>query len=144
MPIERRELKRRLSRVLRDLEGPGASLTLLLADDRILRKLNRRFRRIDSPTNVLAFPAGDPPPLPPPEGDPRIPEKYLGDLAVSTETILREAGEGGGDPRFLLYFYAVHGILHLLGHDHERGKREERIQNEETERLLELIGVARI
>jgi probable rRNA maturation factor len=121
---------------------------VLLAGDAELRALNLRFRGRDAPTNVLAFPF-EWPARPGPEGDggpapgmPGLPgplRGYLGDVAVSFETVSRQAGEAGVPEGFYLYFFLIHGILHLLGHDHELGPAEAEAQDRETERLMALI-----
>lgn len=82
------------------------SLTILLADDATLRRLNREFRGLDKPTNVLSFPA------------PANLEGHLGDIAVAFETAAREAREAGIGFADHVTHLAVHGVLHLLGYDH--------------------------
>ena len=95
----------------------GAEVSLLLADDRELRDLNRRFRGIDRPTDVLSFPAMPPAVL---AGSAAPPGPVvLGDLAVALETVLAEAALLGVTPAAHLAHLLVHGTLHLLGHDHE-------------------------
>ncbi|MDR2459893.1 MAG: rRNA maturation RNase YbeY [Deltaproteobacteria bacterium] len=134
------KLKRRLAKVLRALGRHNATITVLLTNDLEMRDLNRSFRGLDKSTNVLAFPAneevGGPksPPLPAPF------RNFLGDIAVSLETVTREATEiHRGDVGELLYFYLIHGILHLVGYDHERGAADAKAQDEETWRLMDLI-----
>ena len=136
LPINETALKRRLGRLLRESGLAGAELSVSLVGDEEMRTLNRRYRRRDRPANVLSFPLD--------EGDPRPPgaPRALGDLVVSTETLLREAGEpgwAGFAPGELLYFHLVHGLTHLLGYDHERGPAEAARQEAETKRLWSLI-----
>ena len=136
LPINEIALKRRLGRLLRELGLAGAGLSVSLVGDEEMRALNRRYRRRNRPTNVLAFPLEGESPWPP--GVPRL----LGDVVVSTETVLREAEEPGwagftvGEA---LYFHLVHGLTHLLGYAHERGPAEAARQEEETSRLWGLI-----
>jgi probable rRNA maturation factor len=108
-------------------------LSLLLADDAAIRALNRDWRGKDQPTNVLSFPA-DAPPAP---GAPLL----LGDVALAYETVAREAAEQGkpivDHTRHLL----VHGILHLLGHDHEGEEEAARMEGLERS-ILAGLGVA--
>ncbi len=87
-------------------KNKDGSLTLLLASDARLRELNARFRGKDSPTNVLAFPAG-----PNPAG-------YLGDVAMALGVARREAAAAGIPLASHVQHLAVHGVLHLLGYDH--------------------------
>ena len=100
---------------------------LLLTDDAALQDLNRRFRGQDKPTNVLSFPAG--------AGD------SLGDIALAFETCRREAEDQGVAFRDHARHLIVHGLLHLVGHDHEADDEAERMERLET-RILETLGVA--
>ena len=92
-----------------DALGVGArdSLALRLTDDAELSALNARFLGVDAPTDVLAFPAGEP--------------GRVGDIAISVERAV--AQDPGGDGVAELRLLAVHGLLHCLGHDH--GSRAE-------------------
>jgi probable rRNA maturation factor len=119
-----------MARILSELGRQGEHVSILFTDDKGIRKLNWKFRRIDLPTNVLAFPDGD--------GALGLPG-HLGDVALSTQTLFREAKALEADPGDYLYYYLIHAVLHLVGHDHEKGEAEERAQREETERLLDLI-----
>lgn len=88
----------------------GAALTVLLTDDDYLRELNRHYRGEDSATDVLSFPAGEP--------LPGAPAGYLGDIAIAVPTAERQAAAKGHATPAELQLLAVHGVLHLLGHDH--------------------------
>lgn len=79
--------------------------TIKWCDDTEIRELNHQFRGQDKPTNVLSFPDGV--------------DGYLGDIAISLETIKREAIEQQKSPDDHLAHMVVHGVLHLLGYDHE-------------------------
>jgi probable rRNA maturation factor len=81
--------------------GPRLTLTVRLTDDAELRDLNARFLGSDAATDVLAFPADEP--------------DRVGDIAISVERALSQAGGAGADELQLL---AVHGLLHCVGHDH--------------------------
>lgn len=85
----------------------GEGVSLLLTDDKSLRDLNRRFRGQDKPTNVLSFPA------------PQNPERFLGDVALAFGVCAREAQEQGKPLAHHLQHLVAHGVLHLLGYDHE-------------------------
>jgi len=93
---------------------PRIELSVLLTDDATVRGLNRRWRSIDAPTNVLAFPAAPGPA--PPAGAP----KALGDVTLAYETVAREAEAQGKSLDAHLAHLVIHGVLHLLGHDHDR------------------------
>lgn len=93
--------------------APGeAELSLLFTDDAHVRVLNRDWRAKDKPTNVLSFPA-----FPVAPGDPIPP--MLGDIALAFETVMSEAALEEKPFDHHLTHLVVHGMLHLLGHDHE-------------------------
>ena len=86
-----------------------------LTDDGESRTLNQRYRNIDAPTNVLSFPTTDGAPGAPPPGMPLA----LGDVVLAFETIRREAETQGKTLADHLGHLVVHGVLHLLGYDHQ-------------------------
>lgn len=118
-----------------DLLGEDADLSILLTTDGGIRKLNKRFRGKNEATDVLSFPAGDDVPLPP--GMPRT----VGDLAISLDTARRRSKEDGRSLTFELSRYLAHGLLHLVGYDHERSQAEARRMAREEARLLGLPGM---
>lgn len=87
-----------------------AALTLLLTDDDALHQLNRDFRQVDAPTDVLSFPGGDVLP-----GSGLL---YLGDIAISVPYATRQAQTEGHSLLAEMQLLTVHGVLHLLGYDH--------------------------
>ena len=89
-------------------------LCIVLADDTEQQRLNSLFRGQDTPTNVLAFPAWEPGMRPPP-GAPLL----LGDIVLAFETVAREAAEQSKPFTDHLRHLIVHGVLHLLGYDHQ-------------------------
>lgn len=99
--------------VLRYERQSSASLTVLLTDDQTLRDLNRQFRSEDRATDVLSFPLEDDGILEGPDSS------YLGDIAISVPYAQRQAQAGGHGTTAELQLLLIHGILHLLGHDHE-------------------------
>jgi len=109
--------------------GPAVEFAVCLISDRRMRALNREFRGIDRTTDVLSFPAG---PAAGPEGD-----RVLGDVAVSVPTAERQAHAAGHSLERELRILALHGYLHLLGHDHERDNGQmRRIERRLRGRLL--------
>lgn len=97
----------------------GWSVNITLADDTTLRQLNKTYRGKDKPTNVLSFPT-DP-------TDPTLalqPQYPLGDIIFAEETLAREATEYGKPYTHHLQHLTVHGLLHLLGYDHELSPAE--------------------
>lgn len=114
---------------------PGAvELAVVLADDRLVRSLNREYRGRDSATNVLSFAGLDGP------GEPGAP-CLLGDVVLARETVVREACEQGKSPADHLAHLVVHGVLHLLGHDHQTTAQAETMENLERA-VLAGLGVA--
>jgi len=115
----------RISALLaRVLEGEavedGAGLTIEIADDELLHELNREHRGVDGPTDVLSFAAEEGEAFPGAPDQPR----YLGDIAVSVETVRRNAAEAGLTTAQEIDHVLVHGVLHLLGWDHESDEDE--------------------
>ncbi|RDV84351.1 rRNA maturation RNase YbeY [Ammonifex thiophilus] len=118
---------RRAAELTLDLLGPKREVEvgITLLDDDGIRELNRRYRGKDAPTNVLAFPMG--------EEDP--PVLLLGDVVISLETARSEAEEEGKEIEEKLAHLTVHGVLHLLGYDHETDA-EEALMREKEEAVL--------
>lgn len=116
------------------LAGRGCELTLMLTDDARMRDLNRTWRGIDKPTDVLSFP-GDDGFVPPEEPLP------LGDIVLARETMLRDAEALGRSLPHHFSHIAVHGVLHLLGWDHEEEDEAEEMEAQER-RILQALGFA--
>ncbi len=112
-----------------------AEISLVLADDATLQSYNLRYRGIDKPTNVLSFAAGE---EPSPDGAGPL---LLGDVLLARETLEREAEQQ--NKRFADHFchMVVHGVLHLLGHDHETAAEAAAMERLETD-ALDRLGVA--
>lgn len=110
-----------------------AELSLVLADDRLVRRLNRAWRGRDRATNVLSF-AADAHAV---RGAPVL----LGDVVLAFETVRREAAEQGKALSDHLSHLVAHGVLHLVGFDHEDDAEAERMENLER-RILAGLGIA--
>src|SRR6202040_3096754 len=106
----------------------GAELAVMLTDDLGIRTLNSNWRGIDKPTNVLSFPALQPPGGHESDDPPRI----LGDIAIAYETTRREADDEQKPISHHLSHLAVHGFLHLVGYDHESDADAEIMENLEA------------
>lgn len=111
----------------------GAELSLVLTDDVTVAALNERWRHRPGPTNVLAFPGGGRP-------DAAAP-LLLGDVILAFETVAREAQEQDKTLADHLRHLVVHGVLHLLGHDHDEAKSARRMEALEK-RVLATLGIA--
>jgi probable rRNA maturation factor len=108
--------------------APGA-LTIRLTGDAALRQLNRDYLGHDEATDVLSFPSDERD-----EGGAR----YLGDLAISVPRAAAQARAGGHPLKAELQLLVVHGILHLLGHDHARARDQRRMWAAQAEILAQL------
>ena len=111
--------------------GPAA-LSLLLADDATLRRLNRDYRHIDKPTNVLAFPAAT-------AASAEL--HHYGDVVLAYETVAREAKAQGKSIADHTTHLIVHGVLHLLGFDHEANGEAKRMESRERA-ILARLGIS--
>lgn len=117
-PLETEPLERAARYALESQASPpDAELTVVLAGDEQLHELNLDFREVDAPTDVLSFPAS--------EADPETGNLYLGDVIISVERAREQAQAGGHSLEAELQLLVVHGVLHLLGHDHaETGEKD--------------------
>ena len=109
-----------------DLEEE-VEVSLLLCDDVFIQNLNKTWRGKDRPTNVLSFPTEEP--------------ALLGDIVVAYETTAREAVEEGKSLSDHLSHLIVHGVLHLVGYDHEDEAEAEAMEQLESE-VLATLGIA--
>jgi probable rRNA maturation factor len=125
-------------------EGGEAELCIVLADDAFVQTLNKTYRGKDKPTNVLSFPTGAIPVATGPEplwGGETGRARPLGDIVLAEETLIREASEQGKSFADHLSHLIVHGVLHLLGEDHEEDDAAELMEALERE-ILASLGVA--
>ena len=117
----------------------NAEVEVILTDDENIRELNRKFRDIDSSTDVLSFPLGS-------DGEydenPETGMKMLGDIVISVEHAYAQAELFGHGIEREISFLAVHSMLHLLGYDHVDSKLEESIMREKQEIILGELGLA--
>ncbi|MGP8099239.1 MAG: rRNA maturation RNase YbeY [Candidatus Cybelea sp.] len=91
--------------------GESGALSLTLIGDEAMRALNRDYRGKDAPTDVLSFPMDGP-------GMPPAGERLLGDVVISVDTARRQAADYDAPLQDEIYRLLIHGLLHLLGHDH--------------------------
>lgn len=111
--------------------APDASATVLLTDDSVIRDLNREWRGKDAPTNVLSFPSPARP----------GPGLHLGDIAIAFGTVAAEARAEGKSLADHTAHLVIHGLLHLLAHDHETETEADAMEDLEI-RALALLGIA--
>jgi probable rRNA maturation factor len=119
-----------------DADTGDAELAVMLTDDAGIRTLNQNWRGIDKPTNVLSFPALQPPSGQEADDAPRM----LGDIAIAYETTRREADDEGKPFSHHLSHLSVHGFLHLVGYDHEKDGEAEVMEALERD-ILATLGI---
>lgn len=124
-------LRRAISEASADVSTKDAELAIVLTDDSRIRALNRVWRGLDKPTNVLSFPAKD---RSGGEGAPAL----LGDIVIAFETTRREALAQGTPFLHYLAHLTVHGFLHLRGYDHEAEDEAETMERLERQILARL------
>ena len=114
------------------MDYPDAELSILLVDDLEIAELNQQYLNRPGPTNVIAFPMQ--------EGEfSGISPQLLGDVVISLDTADREGSQAGIGMQSRLDQLLIHGILHLLGYDHENDVDEARRMEEKSDELVQLI-----
>jgi probable rRNA maturation factor len=122
-------VRRSLSRLLKELNCENSEISILLVDDEQIREVNRTYLKRDRPTNVISFAMA--------EGEfGHINPQTLGDIIISVETAFRDASEGNIDFMDEIEFLLIHGLLHLLGYNHEETIKEETEKMKAREREL--------
>jgi probable rRNA maturation factor len=120
--------------------GGDAEISVSIVDNAEIRRINRSFRGRDAATDVLSFPLGE-------NGVYDINDDtgafLLGDIVLSLEAAVRQAGAYGHSLKREVGFLTVHSMLHLLGYDHEAGPLQAAVMREKEEAILERIGVPR-
>jgi probable rRNA maturation factor len=116
-------------------QSADGDLTIVLTDDAQLRELNRDYLGIDAPTDVLSFPAS--------ETDPETGRRYLGDILISVPRAEEQARTAGHALEAEVQLLAVHGTLHLLGHNHAGADEKARMWQAQAE-ILEGLGLSEI
>ena len=111
-------------------ESLDSELTIVLTDDARLKELNRDYLGIDAPTDVLSFPAS--------ETDPETGAHYIGDILISIPRAKSQATAAGHPLESEVQLLVVHGVLHLLGHDHADAKEKSRMWKAQHEILAQL------
>jgi len=135
-PLDVTQVREWTKRILTMQRCAPVEVSLLFVNDRAIRRLNRDYRQKDRPTNVLAFALRD-------GEDQRhhaTPErKHLGDVVISLETTTREAVAYSRRTDEHLLTLLIHGLLHLLGYDHERADAERRRMERRERRLFQAL-----
>jgi pyridoxine 5-phosphate synthase len=130
--INSRLLQRRAGALLRECRVAGYGLSILMVDDQEISWLNEHYRHKSGPTNVLSFPLSD--------GAGKdlslVPVRELGDIVISVDTAWREAIEFNQSLHERLTWLITHGLLHLLGYDHEVSEADAVIMQDKEQELL--------
>jgi probable rRNA maturation factor len=127
-PLAEQTIREVISAAAGALSTEGGEVSILLTDDSEIARLNRDWRGIDKPTNVLSFPASRVG-----QGD-----KLLGDIVIAYETLERESTDESRDFLHHLAHLAVHGFLHLIGFDHETDAQAEEMEGLESRIMMRL------
>ena len=120
--------------ILDALDCPDSELSILIVDDPQIEELNQQYLDRQGPTNVIAFAMR--------EGDfSDLSPHLLGDVVISTDTAAREAKNAAMSFEQRFNELLIHGILHLLGYDHETDEEEARIMEAKSRELMILIDL---
>nr|HID58996.1 rRNA maturation RNase YbeY [Desulfobacterales bacterium] len=130
--IDHEKVKEKSRIILEYLGCHDGELSILILDDSQIEELNRTYLHREGPTNVMAFPMQEGP-----YGN--ITPGLLGDVVISIETAFQESKEADMSLEERLNQLLVHGILHLLGYDHEKTKKEAETMNNKAQELLQLL-----
>lgn len=120
--------RRRVARAAAGVGGRREVVNLVVIDDRAMRRLNRRYRGKDKPTDVLSF-----------NYDTGPFDDVVGDVYVSYETLARDAKRLGVAARHLSMRIVVHGLLHVAGYDHESDAEAARMERRERAALKRVL-----
>jgi len=128
MKVPKRKLRTLLKNVMFEELGREVNVSLAVVNDRRIAELNKTFRGHAGPTDVLAFPFGEKEIGP--EG-----QKVFGEIVISAQRARHEARLRHIEPELELTLYAVHGMLHLVGYDHQSVRQAKKMRRRETEIL---------
>lgn len=115
----------------------SAEISVTIVDNAYIQGLNKQYRDKDMPTDVLSFPMGKDGAY---EVDPDTNAQILGDIVISMEKVIEQCKLYGHSLRREVAYLTAHGMLHLLGYDHEQGGIEKMHMREREDRILDLLG----
>ena len=130
--VSLKKIKQMVQVILDALDFPNGEISILLADDLLITKLNQQYRNRQGPTNVIAFAMRE-------GAFSDLTPHLLGDVVISLDTTAVEAQKAGisMDQRFRELL--IHGILHLFGYDHEKSEEDARRMDDKSRELLERL-----
>ncbi len=135
LPSVSRDAIRRAANAALTQQSSQGDVSIVLADDARLQALNREYLGIDAPTDVLSFPAA--------EEDPQSGRSYLGDILISVPRAAQQAQAAGHEVQAEVQLLVIHGVLHLLGHDHAEPADKSRMWSAQSA-ILGSIGLGHI
>ena len=112
-----------------------ASFSIIIVDNEKIHEINKQYRNVDRPTDVISFALEE-------DEDYEVKERLLGDIYISIDKVYEQAKEYGHSVKRELFFLVTHGFLHLLGYDHMK-KEDEEIMFPLQEKILDSYGVRR-
>ena len=118
-----------------EMQSLASELSIILTDDARLHELNLNYLGVDAPTDVLSFPAS--------ETDPETGARYIGDILISIPRAEIQAQAAGHTLEAEVQLLVVHGVLHLIGHDHAEAEEKTRMWKAQAE-ILERLGLGQI
>jgi len=131
-PVDTSHFQSQIGQVLEKLDETQCELSLLLTDDKEIQTLNKTYRDLDKATDVLSFPQDE-------DAVNETGDTLLGDVVISVETAARQAEEHHLSFNEELILLAIHGILHLLGYDHEQSLQNARSMQDKTQVVFETL-----
>jgi len=132
IPVEAKKIKKAAERILASLRISGYELSVLLLDNKGIRAVNKKYLNRNRPTNVISFSLT--------EGEfGNINPQVLGDVVISVEKALEQAEINVTTLGEEISFLLIHGILHLLGYDHVRGKGERKRMREKEKEVYKVV-----
>jgi len=134
IPVEAKKIRKAAERILASLRISGYELSVLLLDNKGIRAVNKKYLNRNRPTNVISFSLT--------EGEfGNINPHVLGDVVISVEKALEQAETRGTSLEEELTFLLIHGVLHLVGYDHEKkGSEREKMREKEKEVYKVVMG----
>lgn len=129
--VDARALKATMRTLLDAVDEPESTISVTIVNDDAIRAINREHRGKDKPTDVLSFPL---------EPEPFSQERLLGDIVISIDTARRQAADYDAPVQREINRLLIHGLLHVLGHDHMEPEERDEMEREER-RLADAIGM---
>lgn len=130
------ELKEFLYKVCEDEKLDNVIFNVIIVDDKEIHKINKEYRNIDRPTDVISFALEDD------DSFNRQDIRVLGDIYISIDHVRSQSKEYGHSFKRELFFLAIHGLLHLLGYDHMK-EEDEKVMFAKQEEVLSRYGITR-